>query len=189
MSGTIMAKKLFIHRRFPLLCFLFVFCIVITAVTSLTTAWVQADEPKRIATEEKAESISAAMESSLEGLPKLYKAVSKSIVRVETTDNLNVTGVIVSSDGHILVGNGFAYVNGVGSIDVKVHLSDGRTVAATAAGWSLEWRLGVFKINQEGPWPAIELGSMKGLIAGEPCPDHLEPMKQAGCTTPSTEQT
>jgi S1-C subfamily serine protease len=115
------------------------------------------------------ESISAAMESSLEGLPKLYEAVSKSIVRVETTDRLNVTGVIVSSDGHILVGNGFAHVNGVGSADVKVHLNDGRTVAATAAGWSLEWRLGVFKINQEGLWPAIELGSTKSLKAGEPC--------------------
>lgn len=109
------------------------------------------------------------MESSLEGLPKLYQSVSKSIVRVETTDYLNVTGVIVSSDGHILVGNGFAYVNGAGSIDVKVHLSDGRSVTATAAGWSLEWRLAVLKINEEGPWPAIELGSTKGLKAGDPC--------------------
>ncbi len=109
------------------------------------------------------------MESSLEGLPKLYESVSKSIVRVETTSADNVTGVIVSSDGHIMVGNGFAYVNGVGSNDVKVHLSDGRTVTATAAGWSLEWRLAVMKINEEGPWPAIKLGSTKDLKAGEPC--------------------
>jgi S1-C subfamily serine protease len=109
------------------------------------------------------------MESSLEGLPKLYESVSKSIVRVETKDNKNVTGVIVSSDGHIVVGHGFAYVNGVGSNDVKVHLSDGRTVTATATGWSLEWSLAVMKINEEGPWPAIKLGSTKDLKAGEPC--------------------
>ena len=164
MSGTIASKKVFKHRRFPLLC-----CILITAATSLTTEWMQADDVKHIVKDEKADSISAAMELSLEGLPKLYESVSKSIVRVETMDNLNVTGVIVSSDGHILVGNGFAIANGVGSIDVKVHLRDGRTVTATASGWSGEWRLGVFKINQVGPWPAIELGSTKGLKAGDPC--------------------
>lgn len=140
--------------------------LLIAAVTSLTTEWVQADDPNRIVTEEKANSISAAMESSLERLPKLYESASKSIVRVETTDNINVTGVIVSSDGHIVVGNGLTTMNGV---DMKVHLSDGRSVTATAAGWSVEWRLAVMKINEEGPWPAIELGSTKDLKAGEPC--------------------
>ncbi len=109
------------------------------------------------------------MESSLEDLPKLYETVSESIVRVETTDHFNVAGVIVSSDGHILVGNGFAYMNGVDSLDAKVHLSDGRTVTATAAGWSCEWRFAVMKINEQGPWPTIELGSTKNLKAGEPC--------------------
>jgi S1-C subfamily serine protease len=143
--------------------------LLTTAVTSLTTEWVQADDAKRKVTDEKAKSISVAMESSLEGLPKLYESVSKSIVRVEAADNQNVTGVIVSSDGHILVGNGFAVANGTGSNDVKVHLSDGRTVSATAAGWSVEWRIGTFKISEEGPWPAIELGSTKDLKAGEPC--------------------
>ncbi len=83
--------------------------LLIVAVTFLTTPTrsVQADDAKRNVTNEKAKSISAAMESSLEGLPKLYESVSKSIVRVETTDDINVTGVIVSSDGHIVVGNGF----------------------------------------------------------------------------------
>ena len=138
--------------------------LLITAVTSLTTERVQADDAKRIDTNEKTKSISAAMESSLEGLPKLYESVSKSIVRVETTDNINATGVIVSSDGHIVVR---AWI--VGSNDVKVHLSDGRTVTAKAAGWSLEWRLAVMKINEKGPWPAIKLGSTKDLKAGEPC--------------------
>ncbi len=33
----------------------------------------------------------------------------------------------------------------------------------------MEWRLAVLKINEEGPWPAIELGSTKDLKAGEPC--------------------
>ncbi|MFN0052588.1 MAG: trypsin-like peptidase domain-containing protein, partial [Planctomycetales bacterium] len=128
----------------------------------------QADDAKRIATNEKTKTISAAMESSLEVLPKLYESVSKSIVRVETTENLNVTGVIVSSDGHIVVGNGFAYLS-VESNDVKVHLSDGRTVTGTATGWSVEWRLAVLKINEEGSWPALELGSTRDLKAGEPC--------------------
>ena len=56
--------------------------LLITAVTSLTTVSAQADEAKRKVTYEKANSVSAAMESSLEGLPKLYDSVSKSIVRV-----------------------------------------------------------------------------------------------------------
>ncbi len=142
--------------------------LLITAATFLTTEWVQADDAKREVTNEKARSVSAAMESSLEGLPRLYESVSKSIVRVEGMDfsktiALSESGVIVSPEGHILVGNGS------GSEDLKVHLSDGRTVTATAAGWSTEWRLTVLKINEEGPWPAIELGSTKELKAGEPC--------------------
>lgn len=143
--------------------------LLIAAVTWLTAEWVDADDTKHIVTDEKANSISAAMESSVAGLPKLYESVSPSIVRVETEKNNNLTGVIVSSDGHLLVGNGFSVVNGSGSIDVKVHLSDGRTVTATAVGWSLEWRLAVMKINAAGPWPAIEVGSTKELKAGEPC--------------------
>ncbi len=143
--------------------------LLITAATSLITGWVHADDAIGKGTSEKTKSIAAAMESSLEGLPRLCESVSKSIVRVETTDNDSSTGVIVSSDGHILVGNGFGAVNGSESIEVKVHLSDGRTVTATATGWSLEWRLGVIKIDGKGPWPAIELGSTKDLKAGEPC--------------------
>lgn len=128
----------------------------------------QADDGKRVSTEEKANSISTAMESSLESLPKLYESVSKSIVRVEGMDftktiALSETGVIVSPEGHILVGNSS------GVQDLKVHLIDGRTVTATPAGWSVEWGLSVLKINEEGPWPAIELGSTKKLKAGEPC--------------------
>jgi hypothetical protein len=138
--------------------------LLITAVTFLTTDWGQADDAKHIVTEEKANSISAAMESSLERLPILYESVSKSIVRIETTDNINTTGVIVSSDGHILM-----WPSVIENDNAKVHLSDGRTVAATASGWSSEWRLGVLKINEEGPWPAIPLGSTKDLKAGEPC--------------------
>jgi S1-C subfamily serine protease len=79
------------------------------------------------------------------------------------TIGLSETGVIVSPEGHILVGNGSA------SEDLKVHLSDGRLVTATAAGRSFEWRLTVLKINEKGPWPAIELGSTKNVKAGEPC--------------------
>ena len=138
--------------------------LMITGVTSLTTEWVQADDAKRIVTDEKANSITAAMESSVECLPKLYESVSKSIVRVETTDDINVTGVIVSSHGHILM-----WASVKANDNAKAHLSDGRTVIATATGWSEEWRLGVMKINEEGPWPAIELGSTKDLKAGEPC--------------------
>lgn len=168
MSGNVKAKKIFIHRRFPLLCVLFVFCIVIIAVTSLTKAWAQADEPKRTVPEERADSIAAAMESSLESLPKLYESVSKSIVRVEgmnftKTISSSETGVIVSPEGHVLVGNGSVVQ------DLRVHLSDGRTSTATAVGWSAEWGLTISKINEEGPWPAIELGSTKELKPGEPC--------------------
>ncbi len=142
--------------------------LYIAAVTLLTMHSVLADDASRKVTNEKAKSISAAMESSLEGLPRLYESVSKSIVRVDRTGS-DVTGVIVSTEGHIVVGNSFTLVNGLGSDDVKVQLSDGRTVTATAAGWSIEWRLAVLKIKDEGPWPAIKLGTTKNLKAGEPC--------------------
>ncbi|QEG02613.1 Periplasmic pH-dependent serine endoprotease DegQ precursor [Stieleria maiorica] len=115
----------------------------------------------------------AAVESFLPELPRLYDTVKNSIVRVEKTDSTDgpmvSTGVIVSPDGHVLVGNGFAMVNGLESNEVKIHLSDGRTVTASRAGWSLEWRLCVVKIKETGPWPAIELGSTKDLKAGSPC--------------------
>jgi Trypsin-like peptidase domain len=145
------------------------FCLgllLIIAGTSLTTEPVYADDPKRIVTEEKTQTISAAMESSLEGLPKLYESVSKSVVRVESKDNYIFTGVIVSAEGHIVMAGGGS------SEDAKIHkiqLCDGRTVTATDTGWSHEWGLGVLKINEKGRWPAIELGSTKGLKAGEPC--------------------
>ncbi|QDU49311.1 trypsin-like peptidase domain-containing protein [Gimesia panareensis] len=143
--------------------------LLISAVTSLIAERVHADDARRSVTDERANSISAGMEASVAGLPQLYASVSRSIVRVETEKNDNRTGVIVSTDGHLLVGNGFGVVNGSGSIDVKVHLSDGRIVTATAAGWSTEWRLAVMKINEAGPWPAIEVGSTQELKAGEPC--------------------
>ncbi|MCA9094039.1 MAG: trypsin-like peptidase domain-containing protein [Planctomycetaceae bacterium] len=133
-------------------------------MTSLAVKQGYADDSKRLDIDEKTKSISAAMESSLDALPKIYDSVSRSIVRVETPENINVTGVIVSSEGHVLVGNGTPGLTGL-----KVHLSDGRTVTATTAGWSSEWRIGVIKIDDEGPWPAIELGSTRDLKAGEPC--------------------
>ncbi len=116
--------------------------LLIGAVAFLSTivSSGQADDGKRVSIEEKANSISAAMESSLESLPKLYESISKSIVRVEGMDITNTissseSGVIVSPEGHVLVGNGSAVQ------DLRVHLSDGRTAAATAVGWSAEWGL------------------------------------------------
>ncbi|QDV22227.1 Putative serine protease HtrA [Aureliella helgolandensis] len=137
--------------------------LLLAAVTSLTTASVQADDAIRKGTREKTTLVSVAMESSLEGLPKLYQKVSESIVRIETADKVNKTGVIVSSDGHIVVRGGAR------SDEVKVHLIDGRTVTAKPAGWSVEWNLGVMKIKEEGSLKAIQLGSTKDLKAGEPC--------------------
>ncbi len=141
--------------------------LLIALATPLPTEAVQADDANRKVTNEKVRSISAAMEASLEGLPQLYKSVSKSIVRVERQGALSRTGVIVSPQGHIVVGNGFQW--DWGKKDMKVHLNDGRTVTATAAGWSLEWGLAVMKINEDGPWSAIKLGSTNDLKAGEPC--------------------
>ncbi|MCA9059541.1 MAG: trypsin-like peptidase domain-containing protein, partial [Planctomycetaceae bacterium] len=143
--------------------------LLLIAVVALATTRLQADDASHIGTNEKIRSVSAAMESSLAGLPELYASASKSIVRIEMADNLNVTGVIVSPGGHIVVGNGFASMNGNGSRDSIVHLSDGRTATARNAGWSTEWRLGVLKISEMGPWPAIGLGSTGVLKAGVPC--------------------
>lgn len=145
--------------------------VLIVAVAALTAGWVRADDANRDVADEKAKSIAVAMQSSLGSLPRIYESVSKSIVRVQRTGTLNKTGVIVSPEGHILVGDGFGSddVSIWGETEMTVHLSDGRTVTASPAGWSLEWRLAVMKIHGEGPWPAISLGSTENVEAGDPC--------------------
>ncbi len=116
-------------------------------------------ETKRTATE---------MQSSLAGLPELYRSTSRSIVRLEVGGDSGYTGVIVSADGQILLGSvpGSVFTD---ATDAKVHLSDGRTATARLAGWSTEWRLKVAKIKEPGPWPALPLGSTATLKAGTPC--------------------
>ncbi|WDQ18422.1 trypsin-like peptidase domain-containing protein [Rhodopirellula sp. P2] len=108
------------------------------------------------------------MQSSMAGLPELYRSTSRSIVRMEADGDNDCTGVIVSADGHILLGDvpGPVFTD---ATDAKVHLSDGRTATARHAGWSTEWGLSVAKINEPGPWPAIPLGSTATLKAGTPC--------------------
>lgn len=129
---------------------------------------VRADDPVPDAAVQETERTATEVQSSLAGLPELYRSISRSIVRMEVDADDSCTGVIVSTDGHVLVGNGLAGLF-TDVTNATVHLSDGRTATARLAGWSSEWRLAVAKIIEPGPWPALPLGSTATLKAGTPC--------------------
>ncbi|WP_161604813.1 trypsin-like peptidase domain-containing protein [Roseiconus nitratireducens] len=143
-------------------------CLLLIFAGACVSVSVQAGDPVPDAATRETDRTAAEMQLSLRVLPEVYRSTSRSIVRMEVDANDSCTGVIVSADGHILVGNGLAGLF-TDMTDAKVHLSDGRTATARLAGWSSEWRLKIAKINEPGPWPALPLGSTAMLKAGTPC--------------------
>lgn len=77
------------------------------------------------------------------------------------------TGVIVSPEGHILtVGHIFTSRN---DVRARVILSDGRRVWAQPLGCNYTRDYGLLKLDGDGPWPHVEMGSSADARVDDPC--------------------
>ena len=77
------------------------------------------------------------------------------------------TGVIVSPDGYIVtVGHVFLDDK---RIRARVILSDGRRVWADALGCNYTRDYGLLKLDGDGPWPYVEMGTSADLEVNDPC--------------------
>ena len=79
------------------------------------------------------------------------------------TDQGAGSGVIVSSDGHVVTN--FHVIHDV--VGIKVHLPDGKTYDAEVVGWDVVTDLAVLKIEPEDALPVIEWGDSDNIRVGD----------------------
>ena len=100
----------------------------------------------------------------------VYKQVAPATVRFAYGNDRKSqfgSGVIVTAEGHIAISGP---VQAVLQDDLlELRLSDGRRVKGKALGWSGEFKFGLLKITEQGPWPHIELDRRSDIKAGELC--------------------
>lgn len=98
-------------------------------------------------------------------LAAVYERVSPAVVRIDGRDgnaSTGGTGVIVTADGHVLLGPIPA------GVKLTFQLPDGRRATGVALGWSEEWNVGMAKIDGPGPWPHATLAKSDRVHAGQP---------------------
>ncbi len=77
------------------------------------------------------------------------------------------SGVIVSPDGYVLtVGHVFEPPD---LSRATVRMADGRRIGARALGCIFDRDIGLLKLDDAGPWPYAEMGSIESLEEGSPC--------------------
>lgn len=74
------------------------------------------------------------------------------------------SGVIISKDGYVLTAG---HVSSAPGIEVTLVLADGRRVKAKTLGVNSQIDSGLIKIDEEGEWPAAELGKSGDLKQGQ----------------------
>jgi serine protease Do len=92
---------------------------------------------------------------------KLYEKVRLATVRVG-----GGSGVIVTEDGYVLTAG---HVAPVPNRDLRIVLSDGRSVRARTLGSDRGIDAGLLKIAEKGPWPYALMGKSNALKAGQWC--------------------
>jgi serine protease Do len=91
-------------------------------------------------------------------------AVSDAVVRVKSGSQYASTGIIVSAEGHV------AWPGLARPVpELSVALSSGESVAASNLGWSVEWQVGLLKLEGDRKWPHVEFGSTEEAAAGDRC--------------------
>jgi S1-C subfamily serine protease len=75
-------------------------------------------------------------------------------------------GVIVSRDGHFLT---HAHHGLAPRTPITIVLGDGRKADGKLLGVHRHFDLSLVKLDGEGPWPAVPLGSAAGLKVSDPC--------------------
>ena len=105
-----------------------------------------------------------------ERVQAVYKQVVPATVRFGYGDERKLqfgSGVIVTPEGHIAICGPVQAV--LKDELLELRLSDGRRVKGKALGWSDEFKFGLLKVTEQGPWPHIELGHKTEIKAGELC--------------------
>lgn len=99
-------------------------------------------------------------------IASLVDEVGPAIVRLDVTGNGDGvgSGVLFRSDGHLLTN---AHVVD-GADRVVAILSTGRSVNGTVVGLDHETDIAVVKLEGEGPFPTVVLGTTDGLAVGQP---------------------
>lgn len=89
---------------------------------------------------------------NLDQLKNLNESIRPSIVQFFYDGDNFGCGVIVSPEGHVVVGASAAAV--LDNKLLELRLADGRQVRGEALGWSYEFG-GLIKITDPGPWPFV----------------------------------
>ena len=137
---------------------------VFLATLSLTS-WGAAATPTLPAPSTSLEQSSGSLDP--EEIELLARAVSARAVRA--TVGLRIgrnlgSGVIVSEDGVVITAG--HVVEAPGQV-VEVTLSDGRVVSGKTLGVNRWIDSGMLKLDSNGPWPSLEMGSGQDLQAGD----------------------
>lgn len=103
-------------------------------------------------------------EQTEKALAEVYRRVTPATIRFALRDDPHgsfTTGIVVSPDGYVLhraiqAGKALIY-----------EFTDGRRASGKTLGWSDEWRVGLSKIEKDGPWPCVELAASVGANVGQ----------------------
>jgi S1-C subfamily serine protease len=117
---------------------------------------------------------SPALPTRPEELPEFEKAVRSAYERALPGIGMMVgpkkrpigTGAIVSREGHFLT---HAHHDLTPGTPITIVLSDGRKASGKFLGVHRHYDLSVVKLDGEGPWPPVPLGTAAGLKPGDPC--------------------
>lgn len=109
--------------------------------------------------------------ATLEDLKKLEskvtevadKTMSATVALVSNSNGSSGSGVIVSKDGLILTA---AHVI-QGMKEVDVYFSDGKKWLGKVLGANYSKDIGMVQMVEAGPWPYVDLGESKPLVAGD----------------------
>lgn len=91
------------------------------------------------------------------------KSMPATVALVSSSSGSSGSGVIVSSDGLILTA---AHVI-QGMKEVDVYFSDGKKWLGKVLGANYSKDIGMVKMVEAGPWPHVDLGESKPLVAGD----------------------
>lgn len=91
------------------------------------------------------------------------KTLPATVALVSEKSGSSGSGVIVSKDGLILTA---AHVT-QGLKEVDIYFADGKKYPGKVLGSNFSKDVGMVKMTEAGPWPSVELGESKPLVAGD----------------------
>jgi serine protease Do len=99
-------------------------------------------------------------------IQSLYTRLAPSVVRFANDQGSKGSGVIVTSDGEIATCAHNRFASGT---KLTVFLADGRRVKGTFLGRHDAYDVGLIRLDDKGPWPAVPLGRSAGARSEDLC--------------------